>query len=68
MIPQEISIAGVYFPPLLLAVIVGAALASFTARYMNRMRWSRFFFYPPVVYLAFVIIYTGLVRVVGIPY
>ena len=43
-IPTEVSIAGIYFPPLLLASIVGVAAAAATAMLLNRDRLSRFLF------------------------
>ena len=52
LIPSEIAIAGVYFPPLLFAAILGIAGAVLTAFLLNRFRLSRFFYYPPVVFLA----------------
>jgi hypothetical protein len=32
-----------------------------TARLLNRYRLSRYFFYPPLVFLALIIIYTVLI-------
>ena len=59
--PKEIAIGGVYFPPLLIAAILGTIAAIMTARMLNRFRLSRFFFYPPLVFLALAVIYTGLI-------
>lgn len=66
-VPSEISIGGVYFPPLLLAGILGVVLAWLTAMVLNRYRLSRFFAYPPVVFIALAIIYTGLIGTLFIP-
>jgi hypothetical protein len=33
--------------------------ASFTVRVLHRYRLSRFFFYPPLAYVAIAVIYTG---------
>ena len=60
-IPHEFFIGGVYFPPLLIAAFLGVVAASFTAIALNRYRLSRFFFYPPVVFVALAVIYTGLI-------
>ncbi len=60
-VPHEISIAGVYFPPLLLASVLGALLAAFTALALNRYRLSRFLVYPPSIFVALTIIYTCLI-------
>ncbi len=61
LIPSEVAIGGVYFPPLLLASILGATAAALTALVLNRYRLSRFFYYPPAVFLALAVIYTGLI-------
>ena len=66
-IPAEISIAGVYFPPLLLAGLLGALAAGLTALTLNRYRLSRFFYYPPLIFLALTVIYTGLIGTIFIP-
>ncbi len=66
-VPAEVNILGVYFPPLLLAGIVGVTGAAFTALALNRYRLSRYFYYPPVVFLALAVIYTGLIGTILIP-
>lgn len=66
-LPREVSIYGVYFPPYLLAGILGVALAALTALLLNRYRLSRFFYYPPLVFLALAIIYGGLISIFLIP-
>ncbi len=66
-LPHEFAIGGVYFPPLLLASILGVLLAVLTALLLNRYRLSRFFYYPPLVFLALAIIYTGLIGTFLIP-
>ena len=66
-IPAEVAIGGVYFPPLLLASAVGVTLAALTAFALNRYRLSRFFWYPPLVFLALSVIYTGLIGTFLIP-
>lgn len=60
-IPHEFAIGGVYVPPLLVAGLFGILAAMATARLLNRYRLSRFLFYPPLVLLALVIIYTVLI-------
>ncbi len=65
--PHEVSIGGVYFPPLLLASILGVLLAVLTAFLLNKYRLSRFFYYPPLVFLGLAIIYTGLIGTFLIP-
>lgn len=67
LIPSEFAIGDVYFPPMLIAALLGLVLAWLTARLLNRFRLSRFFFYPPLVLLALVVIYTVLVGTFVIP-
>ncbi len=66
-VPIEFAIGGVYFPPLLIASILGVVVAVMTAFLLNRYRLSRFFFYPPLVFLALAIIYTGVIGTFIIP-
>jgi hypothetical protein len=60
-IPHEIAIGGVYLPPMLIAAILGVALATLSGRLLNRNHWSQYFFYPPLVMLAMMAIYTVLI-------
>lgn len=66
-VPSEFVIGGVYVPPMLIAAILGMVLAVLTARLLNRYRISRFFFYPPLVFVALVIIYTVVIGTFIIP-
>jgi hypothetical protein len=66
-IPSEVAIGGVYFPPLLIAGILGVVVALLTAMLLNRYRLSRMFYYPPLVFLALAVIYTGLLGTFVIP-
>ena len=66
-IPKEFAIGGVYMPPLLIAAILGTIAAVATARLLNRYRLSKYFFYPPLVFLALMVIYTVLIGTLIIP-
>ena len=66
-IPHEFTIGGVYFPPLLIAGILGVTLAVLTAMLLNRYRLSRYFFYPPLVFVALAAIYTVIIGTLFIP-
>ena len=66
-IPSEFALGDVYFPPLLIAAMLGVVLAWLTAKQLNRYRMSRFFFYPPLVLLAFAVIYTVVIGTFVIP-
>jgi len=65
--PHEFAIGGVYMPPLLIAAILGTIAAVVTARLLNRYRLSKYFFYPPLVFLALMIIFTVLIGTLIIP-
>ena len=65
--PHEFAIGGVYMPPLLIAAILGTIAAVVTAQLLNRYRLSKYFFYPPLVFLALMIIYTVLIGTLIIP-
>jgi hypothetical protein len=67
-IPSEFAVGGVYMPPLLVAAALGMTSAAVTAWLLNRVRLSRFFFYPPLVFLALMIIYTVLFGTHLIPF
>ena len=66
--PHEFAIGGVYFPPLLIASFLGVTAAVLTGIALNRYRLSRFFFYPPLVFLALAVIFTVLFGTVLIPF
>lgn len=59
-IPAEFEIFGTYFPPLLLAFILGCIAMVLTVKVLNRYRMSRYFVFPNLVMLAFLVIYTLL--------
>jgi hypothetical protein len=59
--PHEFAISGVYMPPLLIAALLGTIAAIVTAQQLNRYRLSRYFFYPPLVFVAMAVIYTVLI-------
>lgn len=61
--PSEFSIGGVYMPPMLVAALMGLLAAIATARLLNRFRLSKYLFYPPLVFVALAVIYTGLISI-----
>jgi len=67
-VPVEFSIAGVYMPPLLVASVLGVITAMIAARLMNSYRLSRYFFYPPLVFISLVVIFTVIYGVSIIPF
>jgi hypothetical protein len=66
-IPKEFAIGGVYFPPLLIAGFLGVLAAMLTVMLLNRHRLSRFFYNPPLIFVALSVIYTGLIGTFLIP-
>lgn len=57
-IPHEFAVGGVFMPPLLIASFLGILAAVLTALVLNRLRLSRYFFYPPLVLVSLAVIYT----------
>lgn len=57
-VPHEFAIAGVYLPPLLVAATLAIPFALLTTRQLNHYRMTKYFFYPPLVSLALMVIYT----------
>ncbi len=67
LVPSEFAIGGVYMPPMLVAAVIGMTAAVLTARWLNRRKLSRHFFYPPLVFVALTVIYTVLIGTFVIP-
>jgi hypothetical protein len=61
-VPHEFAIGGVLMPPMLIAGLLGVIAAAVTARLLNRYQLSKYVFYPPLVLLALMIIYTMLIE------
>jgi hypothetical protein len=66
-VPHEFSMAGVFMPPLFVAAVLGTIAAVLTAMLLNRHKLSHYFYYPPLVFIAFVAIYTVLIGTLIIP-
>ena len=66
-IPAEVDIFGVYWPPLLISVILGTIAMVVTIRLFNRHRLSRFFVLPEFVMLAMIAIYTVIIGTLVVP-
>lgn len=62
-VPHEISIGGVFLPPLLFSGILGAMAAWITGSFLDRYRLSRFLFYPPLVFVSMAVIYTVIISI-----
>ncbi len=66
-IPAEVDIFGVYWPPLLISVILGTVAMLVTVRILNRHRLSRFFVLPEFVMMAMIAIYTVIIGTFVVP-
>ena len=66
-LPTEISLGGVYFPPLLFASMLGVLMAWIITRIMNRLGLARLVWYPALFFLALSVICTGFVGYFIIP-
>jgi len=60
-IPHEFAISEVFMPPLLVVGLLGTIAAVITAHLLNRYRLSRYFSYPPLVFVALIVIYSSLI-------
>ena len=67
LIPHEIALGEVFMPPLLVAGTLAVIATMVTVHLLNRYRLSRYFFYPPLVFVALAIIYTVLIGTLIIP-
>ena len=66
-IPMEISIGGIYFPPIMFAILLGVVLAGVIAKLLNRANLTRFIWHPPLFFIALSIVCTRFVDVFIIP-
>lgn len=60
-VPHELSLAGIYLSPLLVASLLGVLIALVTARLLDRYRLSRHFAHPALVLTSMSVIFTLLV-------
>lgn len=63
LFPHEISIGGVYAPPEFIAAFLGLILALITSQLLNKYKISNKFFYPPLVMISLVVIYTIIIGI-----
>ncbi len=67
LIPSDVDIAGIYYPPLLVAFIIAVGLMVLTAYLLNRTRLSRFFMFPLLSMASMVTIYMVLISTFVLP-
>jgi len=66
-IPMEISIGGIYFPPIMFAILLGIVLAGVVAKLLNRFNLTRFIWHPPLFFVALSVITTWFVDLFILP-
>ena len=66
-IPMEISIGGIYFPPIMFAILLGVILAGVLSKLLNRFNLTRFIWHPPLFFLALTVVCTRVVSIYFIP-
>jgi hypothetical protein len=64
---MEISFAGIYFPPVMLAILLGVIMAAIIARLLNKLNLTRFIWHPPLFFIAMTIVFTRLVDLFILP-
>jgi hypothetical protein len=67
LIPRELYMGEIFFPPMLLDAALGLVAATITARLSNRFRVSRYLYHPSLVLIALTVIYTGLFSIFLFP-
>ena len=68
IVPHEMHIGEVFIPPMLVAGILGLITASLSAKLLNKYHLSKHFFFPPLVFVALMVIYTVLFGWIFIPF
>jgi hypothetical protein len=66
-IPMEISIGGIYFPPIMFAILLGVILAGVVTKLLNRFNLTRFIWHPPLFFIAMAVVCTKIVEILIIP-
>ena len=61
-VPSEVSIGGVYMPPLLVSGVLGVLVAYCIAKQLTRRRLFRHFAAPALVFVALAVLCTGLIE------
>jgi hypothetical protein len=64
LIPHEIALGEIFMPPLLVAGTLAVVATVMTVHLLNRYRLSRYFYYPPLVFVALTVIYTVVIGTV----
>jgi hypothetical protein len=65
--PSEISFEWIYFPPFLLAVVLGYLCAYGITRLLNATGWNRFFWHPGLAFIGFWVLLTSAIGLAFLP-
>jgi hypothetical protein len=60
-VPVEISFGGVYMPPLFFVVLSGVISAYVITAILNRAGLSRYFWHPPLAFVAITLLMISLI-------
>ena len=66
-VPAEISLGFLYIPPFFVDAVAGVILAYVVARVLNRTGLSRYFWHPPLAFLALVVLMGSLFGILVLP-
>jgi predicted PurR-regulated permease PerM len=66
-IPADLSLGLIYVPPFFLDAVAGVILAYLVAQVLNRTGLSRFFWHPPLAFLALVVLMGSLFGILVLP-
>jgi hypothetical protein len=66
-VSSEVEFGWIYLPPSLFAVLFGLAVGTILGKILNRTGLSRFFWHPPLAWLAFVTIAGSLFALFVLP-
>lgn len=66
-VPAEVEFGWIYFPPTFFAIVFGVVAASIAGKVLNKTGYSRFFWNPPLTWLAFVVIAASLFGLFVLP-
>ena len=63
-IPVEISFSGVYFPPIFFVIVFGVIGAFVITSVLNRTGLSKYFWHPPLAFLAISALISAVIALV----
>ena len=64
--PSEVQLLGVYVPPLFLILVIGLMGTLAVTRLLNRFGGNRFFWHPPLAFIAMWVLASSLIGLIWI--